>query len=79
MAGLGRGRRSRAAHFWLGIYSDQHVYIARVAESVDAPGLGSGARKGVGVQLPPLAPGLSREFSARPLTSDMAEPRVGLT
>ena len=40
----------------LGIYSDQHVYIARVAESVDAPGLGSGARKGVGVQLPPLAP-----------------------
>jgi hypothetical protein len=28
----------------------------------DAPDLGSGARKGVGVQISPLAPGLSRDF-----------------
>ncbi len=38
------------------IYSDQHVCNARVAESADAPGLGSGAREGVGVRIPPLAP-----------------------
>ena len=29
---------------------------ARVAELADAPALGAGARKGMGVQVPPLAP-----------------------
>ena len=32
---------------------------ARVAELADAPGLGPGARKGLGVRLPPLAPPLT--------------------
>src|SRR6266568_2134661 len=54
------------------IYSDQHVYIARVAESVDAPGLGSGARKGVGVRVPPLAHPPGNGFGPR-MTG--AEPR----
>src|SRR5919204_640651 len=44
-----------SAHFSLGIYSDQQIYIARVAESAGAPGLGSGARKGLRLRLPPLA------------------------
>src|SRR6266498_3735604 len=38
------------------IYSDQHVYVARVAESADAPGLGSGVRKNVEIRVPPLTP-----------------------
>ena len=33
--------------------------LARVAELADAPDLGSGARKGVGVQISPLAPPLT--------------------
>ena len=41
------------------IYSDQHVCVARVPELADGPDLGSGARRGVGVRVPPLAPLLS--------------------
>src|SRR6266508_3083648 len=54
------------AHFWLGIYSDQRVYTARVPELADGPDLGSGVRKGVGVRVPPLAPAVSDRRWMRP-------------
>jgi hypothetical protein len=43
---------------------------ARVAELADAPGLGPGARKGLGVRVPPLAPLLtSRAFGELSLSA----------
>src|SRR6266536_2914269 len=47
------------------IYSDQHVYVARVPELADGPDLGSGVRKGVGVRVPPLAPAGSASQARR--------------
>jgi hypothetical protein len=55
----GPGAESR-----LHIYSDQHVCTARVPELADGPDLGSGARRGVGVRVPPLARGARHPISA---------------
>ena len=46
---------------------------ARVAELEDAPGLGPGARKGLGVRVPPLAPPLTCRSLYWRLHRDLAE------
>ncbi len=41
--------------------------LAKVAELADAPDLGSGGRKAVGVQIPPFAPRSDRSDLKRPI------------
>ena len=49
------------------------LHHARVAELADAPGLGPGVRKDLGVRVPPLAPPLTCESLLRSAAHDVSE------